>query len=304
VKTRFTLIGLEIEGEWNIPLLSNAAEMFGASLLLAHGENPTGGTENANGSVAEIDELLGQFDQVLACEATKRSRSVYEFPAPRGHLGVIVGNERSGIPGKILKKVNQVVSVPMLGRGMSSLNVAVAAAIILYVVQQDLGRKRFRTSALSCRDVDVLVLGPSDPSELGSLLRSAWALGWHRVFLADRSGVWFTKDRQTVLAGRAAARGEVNRLVVSPWEQRNLQDYSQVVVCGGVRSGTALSRFTLPDHGRMLLVYGDDDSPLGTRESIERIYVDHPATVDARFRHAGSILLSVISQRLKRGRHG
>ena len=124
---------------------------------------------------------------------------------------------------------------------------AVAAAIVLYVVQQDLGRKRLRTSALSCRDVDVLVLGPSDPSELGSLLRSAWAFGWQRVFLADRGGAWFTKDRQTILAGRAAARGEVNRLVVSPWEQCNLQDYDQVVVCGGARRGTALSRFALPD---------------------------------------------------------
>ena len=39
-------------------------------------------------------------------------------------------------------------------------------------------------------------------------------------------------------------------------------------------------------------------------ESIERIYVDHAAAVDARFRHVGSILLSVISQRLKRGRRG
>jgi tRNA C32,U32 (ribose-2'-O)-methylase TrmJ len=278
--------------------------MFGASLQLAHGESLTGGTENTNRSVAEIDELLGQFDQVLACEATERSGSVYEFAAPRGHLGVIVGNERSGIPGKILKKVDHVVSVPMLGRGMSSLNVAVAAAIILYVMHQDLGRKRSRTSALSYRDVDVLVLGPSDPSELGSLFRSAWAFGWQRVFLADPSGVWFTKDRQTVLAGRAAARGEVNRLVVSSWEQRYLQDYSQVVVCGGVRSGTALSRFALPDHGRMLLVYGDDHSPLGTGDSVERIYVDHTAAVDARFRHAGSILLSVISQRLKRGGRG
>jgi tRNA G18 (ribose-2'-O)-methylase SpoU len=192
----------------------------------------------------------------------------------------------------------------MFGRGMSSVNVAVAAAIILYVLQQDLGRKRFRTSALSYRDVDILVLGPSDPSELGSLFRSVWALGWQRVFLADRNDVWFTKDRQTVLAGRGAARGEVNRLVVSPWEERNLQNYDRVVVCGGARSGKALSRFTLPDHGRILLVYGDDDLPWDTRESVERIYVDHAATVDARFRHTGSILLSVISQRLKRGRHG
>ena len=302
MKSRFTLVGLGIEGEWNIPLLTNAAEMFGASLLLVPGEDP-GGVEDDNSSAAGLDDLLGQFDQVLACETGARSRSVYELPAPRGRLGVVVGNERRGLPAKVLKKVNHVVSVPMLGRGLSSLNVAVAAAIVLYVVQQDLGASGLRPSALSGRDVDVLVLGPSDPSELGSLLRSAWAFGWQRVFLADRGGAWFTKDRPTVLAGRAAARGEVNRIVVSPWEQQNLQNYDQVVVCGGARTGTALSRFTLPDRGRVLLVYGDDDPPLTAAESVERIYVDH-AAVDARFRHGGSILLSVISHRLKRGRRG
>ena len=304
VKSKYTLVGLDIEGEWNIPLLTNAAEMFGASLLLARSDNPSVSARNANDSASGIDELLGQFDQVIACETTAQSRSVYEFPAPRGHLGVIVGNERSGISAQILKKVNQVVSVPMSGRGMSSLNVAVAAAIILYVFEHDLGRKRLRPSPLSYRDVDILLLGPSDPSELGSLLRSAWAFGWRRVFLADRSGVWFTKDRQTVLAGRAAARGEVNRLVVSPWEHGNIQDYDHVVVCSGMRRGTELSRFTLPEHGRMLLVYGDDDPPLGATESVERIYVDHAASAEGRFRHVGSIVLSVISQRLKRGRRG
>jgi hypothetical protein len=44
---------------------------------------------------------------------------------------------------------------------------------------------------------------------------------------------------------------------------------------------------------------------LGMSESFERIYVDHGAAeVDACFRHAGSILLSVISQRLRRARRG
>ena len=77
------------------------------------------------------------IDQVFACETALQSRPIYEFAMPRGHLGLIVGNERSGIPGKLLKKVNQVFSIPMLGRGLSSVNVAVAAAIILYVAERD-----------------------------------------------------------------------------------------------------------------------------------------------------------------------
>ncbi len=305
MKNRITLIGLEIEGEWNVPLLTNAAEISGASLLIAPGETPAGVDENTKDSVSAIDELLGQFDHVVACEVTEQSRSVYDFAAPRGHLGVIVGNERNGIPGRILKKVSRVVSIPMLGRGLSSVNVAVAAAVILYVVERDLGRKRCNTSALSHRDVDILMHGPSDPSELGSLLRSAWAFGWQRVFLADRNGAWFVKDREIVLAGRAAARCESNRIVVSPREQLDSRNYDHVIVCSGERRGTALSRFSLPDQGKVLVIYGDDDLLLETKEPTERIYVDHAAcAVDARFRHAGSILLSMISQRLRRGRHG
>ncbi len=229
--------------------------MSGASLLFAECKIPL--TAACIGdSIVGIDEMLNRFDRVLACETTVQSRPVYEYAVPRGRVGLIVGNERNGIPGKLLKKVHQVISIPMLGKGLSSVNVAVAAAIILYVAERDFGRKRFRPAALSHRDVDVLAFGPSDASELGSFLRSAWAFGWQRVFLADASGVWFTNDRQTILAGRAAARCEVNRLVVSPIEQLHFADYDQVVVCDNARSGEPLSRFRLRNHGKVLLVYG------------------------------------------------
>jgi tRNA G18 (ribose-2'-O)-methylase SpoU len=305
VKSRLTLVGLDIEGEWNVPLLANAAEMSGASLLFARSTIAKSEmTGNANSS-AHIDILLSQFDHVLACEATKQSRSVYDFPAPRGHLGVIVGNEKQGIPGKVLKKVDRVVSIPMSGRGMSSVNVAVAGAIVLYTLERDLGRRRIRTSPLLHKEVDVLLLGPSDPSELGSLLRSAWAFGWQQVFLVDPNSVWFTKDRPTVLASRAAARGEVNHLAVRPHEQLMLEDYDQIVICGSARTGKPLSRYSLPDRGRVLLVFGEGDLPFAESESVEHIHVDH-AALEAMpcYRHAGSILLSVISQQLKRGRRG
>jgi tRNA G18 (ribose-2'-O)-methylase SpoU len=278
--------------------------MSGASLLFAGNANPTSESDGGNDPSPGIDKLLEQFDHVLACEATERSKSVYDLAAPRGHLGIIVGNERHGVPGNILKRAEQVVSIPMLGRGLSSVNVAVAGAIVLYAIERDMGRKRFRTSNLSHGDVDVLVLGPSDPSELGSLLRSAWAFGWQRVFLADRGASWFSKDRPTVLAGRAAARCEVNRIAVSPDSQLNMHEYDHIVVCDITPSGTPLSRYTLPDHGKMLLVYGGNDLPIEDSDTVERIHVDHAGAVEARFRHAGSILLSVISRLLRRGRRG
>jgi tRNA G18 (ribose-2'-O)-methylase SpoU len=303
VKNKLTLVGLDIEGDWNIPLLANAAEMSGASLLFA---TSAGSSSSIAERVAaqELNELTTQFDCVIACEATKRAKPVYEFAAPRGHLGIVVGNERLGIPANVLKDAEHVVSIPMLGRGLSSINVAAAAAIVLYAVERDLGRRRPKTSGLCHNDVDVLVFGPPDPSELGSLLRSAWAFGWQRVFLADRDAIWFSKDRPTVLAGRAAARCEVNRIAVSPDTQLNMQDYDHIVVCDNTPTGTPLSRYTLPDRGKMLLVYAGTNPQIEDCDTVERIYVDHSAAVEPRFRHAGSILLSAISRLLRRGRRG
>ena len=125
------------------------------------------------------------------------------------------------------------------------------------------------------------------------------------MFLADPNGVWFTQDRQTILAGRTAARREVNRLAVAPHEQLKLADYDQIVVCGRTRNGDPLSRFTLRASDKVLLVYGDDDDWLNLRYAAQQIHVDHAsAEVASCFRHAGSILLSVISQQLQRGRRG
>ena len=94
----------------------------------------------------------------LVREAQRRTVVEFDFGPGR------VGNELAGVPRQLLKKAEQVVAIPMLGRGMSSVNVAVAAAIVLYALQRDLGRKRLRTSALSHRDVNVLLLGPPTPT--------------------------------------------------------------------------------------------------------------------------------------------
>lgn len=332
MKSDVTLLALDIEGEWNVPLLRNAAEMSGAALLFAHADGPSNGRVACSASdgdsterpprvetagdetpvddrgkqqfltepMPHIDELLGRFNRVIACEATKQSRSIYDYPAPRGHVAVIVGNELRGVPKRLLKKVDQVVSIPMYGRGMSSFNVAAAAAIALYSLERDLGRKRLRPSSLTQRSVDVLLVGPRDSSELGSLLRSAWAFGWKRVFLDDPHGVWFSEDRATILAGRAAARREVNPLVVASAAQIDLREYDSVMLCDGQSQGSPLSRLSLPSAGKLLLVYGEGD-PARDYASAERIFVDHKVSkVGAGFRHAGSILLSVISHILRR----
>ncbi len=332
MNNRLTLLGLDIGGEWNVPLLRNAAEMSGASLVFAHANDPStdpvgasttvgesfcaqslaqtvGAEESVSGEaedllqaagVPDINGLLEQFDCVIACEAIRQSRTIYDYACPRGHIGVIVGNELKGIPRRVLKKVDQVVSVPMLGRGMSSVNVAVAAAIVLYGLERDLARKRVRPSSSCHRNVDLLIMGPENPSELGSLLRSAWAFGWKRIFLDDPNRVWFSKDRSTVLAGRAAARREVNPVAILPCDQIEFSRYDAIVSCDGELHGTPLSRLSLPTGNRLLLVYGQGELPRHL-PLVERVYVDYRcAEVKAAFRHAGSVFLSIVANRLAR----
>jgi hypothetical protein len=96
----------------------------------------------------------------------------------------------------------------------------------------------------------------------------------------------------------------VNHIGVCPDSQLNLEDYDRIVVCDNTPSGTPLSRYTLPDRGKLLLVYGGDDPRIEGHDAVERVHIDHVAAVEARFRHAGSILLSVISHGLRRGRCG
>jgi hypothetical protein len=291
-KTSLTLIGLD-------------ADVFGACLEFQR-SSPSSDDGMAGGnSIINVEELLGRYDSVLACETGKKARSIYEFPAPRGRTALIVGNELSGIPGPLLKAVGKVVSIPMLGSGMTSVNVAVAAAIALYVLEHDLARRGISQSRPTNRNVDVLLEAPSDPSELGSLLRSVWAFGWRKVYVSDRQGVWFTRDRRTIMAGRAAARREVNPLVIASDEQLNIERYDSVILCDGERSGTALSKFVIPGRGRVLIAYGQQRPLSLSNVEVGRVFVDYKNSKGQPcYRHAGSILLSVVSQMLRRARRG
>lgn len=69
--------------------------------------------------------------QVIAC--TEKAKEKY-FKTDFSHpTALILGSEEDGISDELLKKANRRVSVPLLGR-IESLNVSVAAGIILYEV--------------------------------------------------------------------------------------------------------------------------------------------------------------------------
>lgn len=295
----FKLIGLDIEGDWNKPLLANAAAMSGCQCDLARSEPPlnAGGCESA-GSLS-LETALDGCCHIIACETTRSSVSIYDFPAPRDRTAVIVGNEKNGIPRRVLKQADTVVSIPMAQTGLSSINVAAAAAITLYAFTGDLGRKRRLRSGLRQQDVDVWIEAPADPNELGSLLRSAYAFGWRRVFLSDPHRVWFTEDRRVILESRAAARRAGNLLAVLPAEKLDPSRYDALLMCDGNRQGSPLSRLRLPECRRLLVVFGTSDWAINCGLSAADVTVDYAdRTVPARFRHAGSILLSVIHQML------
>lgn len=257
-------------------------------------------------SETTIQDLREHFDCILACETGRRSHNIYGHPAPRGRTAVLVGNELEGIPKEHLQRVDEVVSVPMRQSQLTSVNVAVAAAVSLYVLERDVARRGMKESGLRQSDVDVLLVGPDDPSEVGSLLRSAWAFGWRRAFLDDRNGVWFAKDRGTILAGRAAARSEKNPIVVIPSEQLKFSQYDLALVCDNQVGGRPLSRLKIPRAKRMLVVFGKGEVAFRERSVVENIVVDYSCKdVEPRYRHAGSTLLSYISQCVRsHSRHG
>ena len=296
----FTLVGLDIEGDWNRPLLCNAAALSGCECVFARsGTGEGNGTSQSALESVALEKALQGCSQVLACESTRNSVSVYDFPAPRERTAILVGNEEQGIPRPVLQQVDRVVAVPMVAGGLSSLNVAVAAAVILYALAHDFARRRRVQKGLRQQNVDVLIAAPSDPHELGSLLRSVYAFGWRRVFLSDPHKVWFSTDPEVILKSRAAARRTKNLLAVIPGENLELPRYDAMLVCDQDQEGLPVSRLRLPECRRLLLVFGSWGERGDVGPPLTRVAVDHAArAVRARFRHDGSILLSVISEML------
>jgi TrmH family RNA methyltransferase len=54
---------------------------------------------------------------------------------------LLMGSEREGLPAELLDLCQATVSIPMLGKG-DSLNVSVAASIVLYEIQNQLSTKQ------------------------------------------------------------------------------------------------------------------------------------------------------------------
>lgn len=77
-----------------------------------------------------IDELQGAGFQIAALEQSEQAIALPYFKPPE-KIAIIVGREVEGIEPEILKKVDQIVEIPMFGQ-KESFNVVQAAAMALY----------------------------------------------------------------------------------------------------------------------------------------------------------------------------
>jgi 23S rRNA (guanosine2251-2'-O)-methyltransferase len=86
------------------------------------------------GNVAQMLERLKKMDYWVAGLAPEGEAGLYELDVSRP-LAVVVGGEGEGLRRLVKEKTDFLVKIPMLGR-VSSLNVAVAAGIVLFEINR------------------------------------------------------------------------------------------------------------------------------------------------------------------------
>lgn len=77
-----------------------------------------------------IEKLKNQGYHTIALEKTKSAKNIFNCK-PKFPLALVIGNEKKGLSKEILKRCDEVVFIPMLGK-KESLNVSVAFGIAIY----------------------------------------------------------------------------------------------------------------------------------------------------------------------------
>ncbi|MFY8033579.1 MAG: 23S rRNA (guanosine(2251)-2'-O)-methyltransferase RlmB, partial [Flexibacteraceae bacterium] len=82
--------------------------------------------------------LLQQSGLQVFAASEKATKSIYEtdFTVP---MALIMGNEEEGVSPQLLRRANELLTIPMVGK-IDSLNVSVAAGVMVYeVIRQRMG---------------------------------------------------------------------------------------------------------------------------------------------------------------------
>lgn len=253
--------------------------------------------------------LSRRFDWLVAAENHPQAQSVYEYRPPlEGKGALLVGNEAKGLRRRTRKQAHALVEIPLPSKNINCLNVAAAAAILLYYLSlsEPLPFKKQTLSSIQKHRPDILLVGGRDPRELGSAIRSACAFGWAQVFLQDRGNAWYECDRVIRSEGRGTARRGRNPIRVTPYREEALEDYRRILVCTQEPGGKP--PYTLPLIGRdTLIVLPDAQEPSASwfPESTHRAEII-PVTLPSvpakgyHYRQMASIALAEIARQLGR----
>lgn len=139
-----------LHNDVNVGTIIRSANAFGAQEIAIIGRKQyntsaaTGGQSTMKVQKFKImDDFLEycakeQFS-IVSVEITSNSKSLYDFEFPEKTM-LILGNEGSGVPEKILSSSSAVVRIPQFG-SVECLNVAVSASIVCYEWSKQQGLK-------------------------------------------------------------------------------------------------------------------------------------------------------------------
>jgi tRNA G18 (ribose-2'-O)-methylase SpoU len=89
--------------------------------------------------LSDVHRLRHELGYELAATVLDHTAEPLETAKRHGRTGILFGNEAQGLPGSIVQACDRRVTIPMQ-RGTDSLNVSVAAGIILYHLTRVAGR--------------------------------------------------------------------------------------------------------------------------------------------------------------------
>jgi TrmH family RNA methyltransferase len=118
----------------NVGTLVRAADAFGAGVALSEGCADPTGPKAVRASMGAIFRVpLSDFDEAAGKRVALVAHGGTPLPelAVDGHVVLVLGAERDGLPPEVLARCDEQVSIPQPGGG-ESLNVALAGGIALY----------------------------------------------------------------------------------------------------------------------------------------------------------------------------
>lgn len=253
------LVGDGIENPANVRLLQSVAQLFEADCMLRLASEARAmqaeGYPLLHPTTALIerpDGLVARYPTRIAFDNLPGAVDVYGHRAG-AHFAVMVGNERRGLTPSFTAAATEAVQIPMHSVRITSLNVAAAAAVALYILVRAPLRPMQIQRNHNARRPGLLLTGVREHFELGSAVRSAAAFGWNQVFVEDTEKVWFGVDRARHAEGRAAARRVRNDIRLLPCSSDTNYPAEEAVIVTPDQ-GTALHRVDLARGERVMLV--------------------------------------------------